>query len=109
MAYRRPPDQASAAKTWAAFLAANRGLIEGSGLPTSCTESREHFDDFLMHGHLDHHADPTRFAVEALNEDQYGDLTLLVEAYFTAGYDWFTPLAVRLPDQQRLRSRFELR
>ena len=106
MSYRRPAEQVAAAKAWAVFLTANRALIDTAGLPSRCTETREHFDDFLMHGHLDHHPDPTRFSVEDLDGDQYRAFARLVEVYF-AGHDWFTPLALRPPDQQRLRTRFD--
>ena len=49
---------------------------------------RDHFDDFLMHGYLDHHPDDTGFKIESLGADQRANLVLLVESYFVAGYEY---------------------
>ena len=34
-------------------------------------------------------------------------LVTLAESYFAAGYEWFTPSALRPADQETLRQRFE--
>jgi hypothetical protein len=59
-----------------------------------------------MHGYLDHHDDPSGFTVKKLSEEQYCALVQLVESYFTIGYEYFTPIALRNEDQQNLYNRF---
>jgi hypothetical protein len=50
--------------------------------------------------------DSSSFRVEALNSTQYGALVTLTESYFAAGYEWFTPVALRAADQDNLAKRF---
>ena len=95
-----------AERGWAGFVAANLEKLQATGLPRLATQSLAHWDDLLMHGHFKYHADPSHFAVGSLTEDQYAVLVDLVESYFLAGYEYFTPTALRLEDQGRLTSRF---
>jgi hypothetical protein len=44
--------------------------------------------------------------VESLNSTQYDALVTLTESYFAAGYEWFTPAALRAADQDNLAKRF---
>jgi hypothetical protein len=106
MTHRRSPSKAAAARQWDRFVSANEPTISAIGLPSACLKSVAHFDDFLMHGRLEHHPDDTDFQVGGLTADQYDNLVALTESYFAAGYEWFTPLALRGPDQQRLSARF---
>lgn len=106
MTDRRSPHKVAAARAWDRFVSANDPIIAASGIPNAYLTSAEHFDDFLMHGYLAHHPDDTDFKIESLSTDQYGKLVLLVESYFAAGYEWFTPVALRSPEQHRLGSRF---
>ena len=108
MGYRRSKNTAEAARQWSTFVARNREVIEVAGLPKVVTESIDHWDDLLMHGHLDHHLDPTGFTVEQLTEQQYTALLQLVESYFVSGYEYFTPLALRIEDWERLETRYRV-
>jgi hypothetical protein len=77
-----------------------------TGLPDSIFRSVDHFDNFLSHGCLDHHLDPSSFRVEALNSTQYDALAILTKSYVAAGYEWFTPVVRRSADQDNLAKRF---
>jgi hypothetical protein len=106
MGYRRSKEKIEAARNWATFVTHNRHVIEAAGLPLVVTESIHHWDDFLMHGYLDHHHDPAGFTVDQLSNEQYAALIQLVESYFVRGYEYFTPLALKREEQQLFESRF---
>ena len=106
MGYRRSKDRADAARRWSTFMTRNRGVIDAAGLPELATQSISHWDDLLMHGHLDHHSDPAGFSVEQLSEEQYAALLQLAESYFASGYEYFTPVALRDEDRERLEMRY---
>ena len=106
MSFRRSPQRTSAARHWATFVAANHERLQAAGLPVLATQSVAHWDDLLMHGHFDHHEDPSHFAVGNLTDEQYTVFVDLVESHFLAGYEYFTPTALKLEDQDRLASRF---
>ena len=106
MTYRRFPNRVAAARAWDSFVSANAAIITVSGIPTAYLASIDHFDDFLMHGCLANYPDDTKFQIEHMSTDQYAELFLLVESYFAAGYEWFTPVALRPAEQHRLASRF---
>jgi len=107
MTYRKSPQKTAATRTWQSFVTSNAPLFEAAAIPPVVHSSIDHFDDFLSHGHLDHHEDPSNFRVDSLDARQYEALVMLTESYFDAGYEWFTPLALRPADQDRLRHRFE--
>jgi len=104
--FSRWKHRSQAARAWAAFIDRNTSAVRAAGLPEAVTASVARWDDFLMHGRLEHHDDPTAFAIDQLSESQYAALTLLVESYFVAGYEFFTPEALRIEDQRALRARF---
>ena len=106
MTHRRSPHIVAAARAWDHFVSANAPIIAASGIPGSYLASVDHFDDFLMHGCLAHHPDETNFQIESMSTDQYAKFVLLVDSYFAAGYEWFTPMALRPEEQHRLCSRF---
>ena len=106
MTYRKAPQKAAAKRQWARFVSRNQPIITVSGIPAAVFSSIDHFDDFLRHGYLDHHVDPSEFRVDSLNPAQYNALVTLTESYFAAGYEWFTPSALRATDQDTLRRRF---
>ena len=106
MTYRKSPQKAAAKCEWDRFVSSNQPVIASTGLPDSIFRSVDHFDNFLSHGCLDHHLDPSSFRVEALNSTQYDALVTLTESYFAAGYEWFTPAALRAADQDNLAKRF---
>jgi hypothetical protein len=78
-----------------------------SGIPPAVFDSIDSFDDFLYRGIVDPHVDTGEFRVDSLNPSQYDALVTLTESYFAAGYEWFTPLALRPTDQETLRMRFD--
>ncbi len=106
MGFRRSSEQVRAERAWAAFVAANLTRFRAAGLPLLATQSVKHWDDLLMHGHFDHHEDPSHFAVRSLTGEQYAVFVYLVESYFVAGYEYFAPMALKTEDQGRLGSRF---
>ena len=106
MTDRRSPRKAAAKREWDRFVRSNQRVIASIGLPDSIFSSVGHFDDFLSHGHLDHHLDAGDFRVEALDSAQYDALVMLTESYFAAGYEWFTPGALQTADQHSLARRF---
>ena len=106
MGFRRSYDRTNATREWAGFVAANRERFDAAGLPSLATVSIGHWDDLLTHGRFDHHADPAHFEIRNLTPDQYAVLVDLTESYFAAGYEYFTPGALKREDQDRPRSRF---
>jgi hypothetical protein len=44
--------------------------------------------------------------LRSLTGDQYALFVDLVESYFVAGYEYFTPMALKIEDQGHLESRF---
>ncbi len=67
MSFRRSKTAARESRAYRDFVQANSALFQASGLPISLYESRELFDDLLMHGYIDHHPDPTHFNVGQLS------------------------------------------
>jgi hypothetical protein len=106
MTYRKSPQKAAARREWNRFVRSNQPVIASTGLPDSIFSAIDHFDHFLSHGCLDHHLDPSSCHVELLNSTQYDALVMLTESYFAAGYEWFTPGALRTADQDNLARRF---
>jgi hypothetical protein len=103
---RRSPQQTNAEREWTGFVAANQRPLQAARLPQLATQSIEHWDDLLRHGHLKYHPDPSHFAIGSLTDERYAVFVGLVESYFLAGYEFFTPGALRPEDQNRLASRF---
>ena len=106
MTYRRSPRKTGAKRAWERFVNSNQPIIMASGIPAAVFSSIDHFDAFLCHGVVDHHVDPSEFRVDSLTPAQYDALVTLTESYFAAGYEWFTPSALRPTDQDALRHRF---
>ncbi len=106
MPYRRSPNRDNATHAWDCFVSAYTPVIAACGIPIAYLASIDHFDDFLVHGCLANHRDDTDFQIEHLSPDQCAELFLLVASYFAAGYEWFTPVALRPAEQHRLASRF---
>ena len=66
---------------WKQFRLRHRSLFTDSGVPLSICESQAIFDDFLMHGYLDHHPDPSGFTVNELSSSERAALKELVVEY----------------------------
>jgi hypothetical protein len=104
MGFRRTKVDALQARDWRRFLEANASLLASTGLPESIYSSQEVFDDFLMHGCIDHHPDPTGFRLEQMSPDQLRLLSEAVVRYLQAGFlsphiggfpEWFRSEIVR--------------
>jgi len=106
MRSRRSTAQTNAAREWAAFVAANRQRFEAAGLPALATLSVAHWDDLVAHGSFNYYDDPGRFTISGLTPEQYAAFVDLVESYFVAGYEYYTPASLKGDDQKRLASRF---
>jgi hypothetical protein len=97
MTYRKSPGKVAARLAWDRFVDRNAPVIAATGLPASIFSSIGQFDAFLSNG------DPR---VVALTVSQYDALVTLTESYFAAGYEWFTPAALRVEDRDNLAKRF---
>ena len=104
MGFHRSPDRIAAARDWRQFVSANARVLGATGLPPAATISIENWDDFLIHGFLS--SDPGAFSIEQLTPLQYESLKELVGNYFHAGYEFYTPSALKPDDQAALRARF---
>lgn len=54
-------------KVWKDWLDKNKHFLESCNLPEIILKSREHWEDFLLHGYLDHHEDENNFKFEDLS------------------------------------------
>ncbi len=106
MGLRGSPSQTKAAREWTGFVAANRQRFEVAGLPNLATLSSAHWDDLVTNGLFKYHHDPRQFKISHLDPEQYAAFVDLVESYFVAGYEYYTPASLKLGDQSRLASRF---
>jgi hypothetical protein len=86
MSFRRSKTVAQESRAWQDFLQANAALFHASGVPISVYQSRDLFDDLLMHGYIDHHPDPTRFFVSQLSDAQREALVEVAVRYLRAGF-----------------------
>ena len=94
MGSRRAPATVEAKRAWLAFIGRHAKLLTEAALPELITESQDHWDDFLMHGYLDHHADPSGFTVNCLSVNQRGALKQLVGRYVAELGADYLPLAL---------------
>ncbi len=106
MGYRSSKNRLEAIQDWHTFVAHNREIIERAGLPAVVTESIKLWDDFLKQGRLDHYLFPSWFTVDQLAEEQYAALLKLLDSYFARGYEYFTPVVLRVEDSQKLEMRY---
>ncbi|MGH7460289.1 MAG: hypothetical protein ACREMA_04585 [Longimicrobiales bacterium] len=105
MGYHRSPDRINAAHAWRQFLERNAHVISAVGLPASVTATIDSWDEFLQHGFI--RDDPIAFTAEQLSEAQYSALVEFANNYFAAGYEFYSPIALRSADQMALRTRFD--
>ena len=99
MSFRRSKHNAQERKRWQAFCLLNQDMIESIGLPLSVIETHKRFEDLLMHGYLDHHADSTNFSISELNAVQVEKFKVLIDRYFAAGY--FDPGLMAVGHEER--------
>lgn len=86
MSFRRSKTTARETRAWMYFLEVNASLLQASGVPISLCESREIFDDLLMHGYIDHHSDSTHFSIEQLSLQQREVLVDVIVQYLRSGF-----------------------
>jgi hypothetical protein len=89
------------------FVERNASLMAAARVPTSSMSSVTAWDDFLMHGYVGDSGGV--YDSSRLGPEEYAALTELTENYFAAGYEFFTPMALRFEDQEALRRRFDAR
>ncbi|MEO1037483.1 MAG: hypothetical protein AAFX44_18135 [Pseudomonadota bacterium] len=77
MSYRKSAE----ALEWRKFQKSHRQLIVAAELPDEICESKSRFEDFLMHGHLDHHPSRTEFSIDQLDAVALNELKRLVVEY----------------------------
>lgn len=73
-------------KKWHQFCLEHQALIDMTGLPMTVFETWERFEDFLLHGYLDHHPDPAAAAIDTLTEDQKQAFNLLKQQFEDTWY-----------------------
>ena len=100
MNFRRSSDAAGAQREWRGFLGRHVALVDAAGLPAWVTETRARWDNFLMHGHLGHHDDPSGFTVQALSAPQFAALSELAASYFGESGADYTPMALASRDPE---------
>ncbi len=83
MAYRKPNEDVE----WRNFLRSHQLLVTEASLPPQVLSSQSRFDDFLMHGYLDHHIDAQGFSLNELNPPARSALKSMVVQYLKAYYD----------------------
>ena len=104
MGFRRSPDRIAAERDWRRFVEHNASVIAAAGLPPAATATVGEWDDILMHGYLS--GDPGGFNIDRLSPVQYASLLEFASSYFAAGYEFYTPSALRVDDQAALRAQF---
>jgi hypothetical protein len=80
---------------WKGFIDANQKIIDKTGLPSDYYATKVIWDDFLMHGYIDHHEDNYHFTVNDLKKEEYFLFVKLVEIYIEAGLCDFTVMAIK--------------
>lgn len=101
MAFSKKKDNGLEKKRWQSFYAQNADLIESLDLPSPVIETQAGFEDFLMHGYLDHHDDPTKFTIDGFDPVKMEKFKKLVDRYFAGGY--FDPGLMAVGFEERLR------
>jgi hypothetical protein len=81
MAYRRDSQKAL---DWRRWLLKNQMILESCGIPAAVLKDEAHWWDFLDHGFLDHHEDPSQFKLENLSENQLHELHRFLDAELSA-------------------------
>ena len=71
MAFRRNREVASQRRDWDRFCQDHIDEIRRIGLTEPVIRTRERFVDFLMHGYIDHHDDPSGYSVHQMWDEQH--------------------------------------
>ncbi len=78
MSYRRNNERALA---WREWLRENERALNECHLPEIVLSSEAHWWDFLMHGYLDHHDDPSDFSLDNLSPEEMRCLKNFLESH----------------------------
>ena len=81
MSYRRNNEKDLA---WREWLQRNKDALNECGLSGIVLRSEAHWWDFLMHGYLDHHGDPSNFTIDDLSKAEMKCLKEFLESELTA-------------------------
>lgn len=76
MGYKR--DGKTYEARWTKWRQENEPSIAASGVPDLVVSTADYWYDFLAHGYLDHHEDPSQFAIEDLTIRQKAFLLQLI-------------------------------
>ena len=68
------------ARSWAEWLDLHAPDLTACGIPTHVLNDEDHWWDFLHHGYLDHHPDPTSFSVRDVPRDKVAHLVMVLES-----------------------------
>jgi hypothetical protein len=80
VSFRRPGKSIrEETQSWQQWRAEHSTLLADTGLPELVLCDREHWLDFVDHGCLDHHDDPTRFSIIQVSREQRRVLLRLLE------------------------------
>lgn len=80
MAYRSNNEKK---RLWRKWLTQNREQLSTCGLPEIVSTDESHWQDFLLHGYLDHHSDNSNFALENLSSKEQNNLLRFLEVELT--------------------------
>ena len=80
MAYRNPSEKAL---SWSRWLSQNQEKLFACGLPQIVLTNKNHWQDFLMHGYLDHHSDVSNFVLDNLSSKEKINLLGFLEVELT--------------------------
>ena len=70
-------------RLWRKWLTQNQRQLSGCGLPEIVLTDENHWQDFLLHGYLDHHSDDSNFALENLSLQEQSNLLSFLEFELT--------------------------
>jgi hypothetical protein len=94
MAFRLTEDRVNDERRWRTFVKVQAERIRAIGLGAPVTQSQAHFLDFLEHGYLDHHEDPTATSSWSFDDARLMKLVDLCAAYFNEFGGSFSPMAL---------------
>jgi len=59
---------------WKDWLSEHKNALEKCNLPEIVLKSRNHWEDFLLHGFLDHHSETSNFSIDDLSQESQKNL-----------------------------------
>lgn len=97
MTYRKSPRLRMAQEEWRQFIASHERLFAKAGIESGQFCDHSSWEFFLFGASAE---------IAELSEDQYEALAQIVDDYFSAGYEYFTPVALLEETQARLDARY---